>query len=57
MTPEPTITGSAAFFIVKNAPAALAFHRDRFGFDSHSKVPNDDSPHMIDRFERHVAGM
>ena len=27
------ITGIAPFFIVRNVPAALAFYRDRLGFD------------------------
>lgn len=27
------VTGIAPFFIVKNVPAALAFYRDRLGFD------------------------
>jgi len=30
---EPEITGIAPFFIVKDVPAALAFYRDRLGFD------------------------
>ena len=30
---KPDITGIAPFFIVKDVPAALAFYRDRFGFD------------------------
>ena len=29
----PDISGIAPFFIVKNVPAALAFYRDRLGFD------------------------
>ena len=30
---KPAITGIAPFFIVRNVPAALAFYRDRLGFD------------------------
>jgi len=30
---KPEISGIAPFFIVKNVPAALAFYRDRLGFD------------------------
>ena len=30
---KPEIAGIAPFFIVKNVPAALAFYRDRLGFD------------------------
>ena len=29
----PAITGIAPFFIVRSVPAALAFYRDRFGFE------------------------
>ena len=29
----PDISGIAPFFIVRNVPAALAFYRDRLGFD------------------------
>ena len=37
------IEGIAPFFIVKNVPAALAFYRDRFGFDIvfQGPEPND----------------
>ena len=30
---KPDISGIAPFFIVKSVPAALAFYRDRLGFD------------------------
>ena len=30
---KPDISGIAPFFIVNNVPAALAFYRDRLGFD------------------------
>jgi len=30
---KPEIAGIAPFFIVKNVPTALAFYRDRLGFD------------------------
>ena len=30
---RPTISGIAPFFIVRDVPAALAFYRDRLGFD------------------------
>ncbi len=32
-TTKPDVTGIAPFFIVRNVPAALAFYRDRLGFD------------------------
>ncbi len=40
---KPDITGIAPFFIVKNVPAALAFYRDRLGFDItfQGPEPND----------------
>jgi catechol 2,3-dioxygenase-like lactoylglutathione lyase family enzyme len=41
MTP-PAITGIAPFFIVRNVPAALAFYRDRFGFDVTFQGPEPD---------------
>jgi catechol 2,3-dioxygenase-like lactoylglutathione lyase family enzyme len=42
MTP-PAITGIAPFFIVRNVPAALAFYRDRLGFEItfQGPEPND----------------
>src|SRR5262245_28084786 len=33
MTPRAEILGIAPFFIVKDVPAAMAFYRDRFGFE------------------------
>ena len=36
------ISGIAPFFIVKNVPAALAFYRDRFGFDITFQGPTED---------------
>ncbi len=30
---RPAITGIAPFFIVRNVPAALAFYRDKLGFE------------------------
>lgn len=36
------ISGIAPFFIVRNAPAALAFYRDRLGFDITFQGPGDD---------------
>jgi hypothetical protein len=43
---KPDINGIAPFFIVRKAPAALSFYRDRLGFESrfkgfpsHSKIP------------------
>lgn len=36
------ITGIAPFFIVKNVPAALAFYRNRLGFDITFQGPTDD---------------
>jgi len=38
----PDITGIAPFFIVKNVPAALAFYRDRLGFDVTFQGPHPD---------------
>ena len=37
---QPAISGIAPFFIVKNVPAALAFYRDRLGFDVTFQGPN-----------------
>src|SRR6266550_6553563 len=36
------IAGIAPFFIVKDVPAALAFYRDRLGFDITFQGPNPD---------------
>jgi catechol 2,3-dioxygenase-like lactoylglutathione lyase family enzyme len=36
------ISGIAPFFIVKNVPAALAFYRDRLGFDITFQGPAED---------------
>jgi catechol 2,3-dioxygenase-like lactoylglutathione lyase family enzyme len=36
----PDITGIAPFFIVRNVPAALAFYRDRLGFEITFHGPN-----------------
>lgn len=36
------ITAIAPFFIVKNVPAALAFYRDRLGFDITFQGPSED---------------
>ena len=36
------ISGIAPFFIVKNAPVALSFYRDRLGFDITFQGPSDD---------------
>jgi len=36
------ISGIAPFFIVKNVPAALAFYRDRLGFDITFQGPSED---------------
>ena len=30
---KPEITAIAPFFIVRDVPAAMAFYRDRFGFE------------------------
>ena len=40
--PPPDIAGIAPFFIVRNVPAALAFYRDRLGFDITFQGPADD---------------
>jgi len=39
---KPDITGIAPFFIVRNVPAALAFYRDRLGFDIAFQGPEPD---------------
>ena len=39
---KPEITAIAPFFIVKNVPAALAFYRDRLGFDITFQGPSED---------------
>src|SRR6188474_2668653 len=39
---KPEISGIAPFFIVRNVPAALAFYRDRLGFDISFQGPSDD---------------
>ena len=39
---KPEITGIAPFFIVKNVPAALAFYRDRLGFEIVFQGPEAD---------------
>jgi catechol 2,3-dioxygenase-like lactoylglutathione lyase family enzyme len=36
------ISGIAPFFIVKNVPTALAFYRDRLGFDITFQGPSED---------------
>ena len=38
----PDIAGIAPFFIVKNVPAALAFYRDRLGFEITFQGPDPD---------------
>src|SRR5580765_3857398 len=38
----PQIAGIAPFFIVRNVPTALAFYRDRLGFDITFQGPSDD---------------
>ena len=37
------ISGIAPFFIVRNVPLALAFYRDRLGFDITFQGPSDDN--------------
>lgn len=39
--PKAAIAGIAPFFIVKDVPAALAFYRDRFGFDITFQGPSE----------------
>lgn len=39
---KPDIAGIAPFFIVRNVPAALAFYRDRLGFDITFQGPEPD---------------
>ncbi len=38
----PEITGMAAFFIVRDVPAALAFYRDKFGFEIAFQGPSEE---------------
>ncbi|MDF2186810.1 VOC family protein [Paraflavitalea sp. CAU 1676] len=40
--PKAAITGIAPFFIVRNVPVALAFYRDRLGFDITFQGPSED---------------
>ena len=42
MTTRPAIEGIAPFFIVKDVPAAMAFYRDRFGFEIMFQGPEPD---------------
>lgn len=39
---RPDVSGIAPFFIVRNVPAALAFYRDRLGFDITFQGPDPD---------------
>ena len=39
---KPDISAIAPFFIVRNVPAALAFYRDRLGFDITFQGPSED---------------
>jgi catechol 2,3-dioxygenase-like lactoylglutathione lyase family enzyme len=39
---KPEISGIAPLFIVNSVPAALAFYRDRLGFDITFQGPSDD---------------
>ncbi len=39
---KPDVSGIAPFFIVRNVPAALAFYRDRLGFDVTFQGPEPD---------------
>jgi catechol 2,3-dioxygenase-like lactoylglutathione lyase family enzyme len=39
---KPEIAGIAPFFIVRSVPAALAFYRDRLGFDITFQGPEPD---------------
>lgn len=39
---EPEITGIAPFFIVRDVPKALAFYRDKFGFEITFQGPSED---------------
>ena len=42
VTTKPEISGIAPFFIVNDVPAALAFYRDRLGFDVIFQGPDPD---------------
>ena len=39
---KPDISGIAPFFIVRSVPAAMAFYRDRLGFDITFQGPHPD---------------
>jgi catechol 2,3-dioxygenase-like lactoylglutathione lyase family enzyme len=39
---EPAIDGVAPFFLVRSAPAAVAFYRDKLGFDIMYQGPEGD---------------
>jgi Glyoxalase/Bleomycin resistance protein/Dioxygenase superfamily. len=39
---RPEIAGTAPFFVVRNVPAALAFYRDRLGFEIMYQGPEPD---------------
>lgn len=39
---KPVISSIAPFFIVKDVPAALAFYRDKPGFEITLQGPDDD---------------
>ncbi len=41
---KPEISGIAPLFIVNNVPAALAFYRDRLGFDVTFQGPEPVTP-------------
>jgi catechol 2,3-dioxygenase-like lactoylglutathione lyase family enzyme len=39
---RPVINGISAFFIVRNVVAAVAFYRDKLGFEVSYQEPKDD---------------
>ena len=39
---KPEISGIAPFFIVRNVPVAMAFYRDRLGFEIMFQGPSED---------------
>jgi len=39
---RPVISGIAPFFVARNAAAAVAFYRDKFGFDVICQEPDHD---------------
>lgn len=52
---RPEISGIAPFFIVTNVPAALAFYRDRLGFDTTKDIGVDPVPNYTRDIKQGIA--